>query len=258
MLGFFSEIAFGSGGDAVVTVTKINAVDVKFENSLLGLRFASQHRFEVFLDALSEKHLSDFPAHRPVFQLKAFSGQLLGDRRGSLIESFRPHAVIRRTYNTVVVDSVVIVKAAVLRCEKGIDEMSGNLFQLDGASVLDKDTSHFLAIPVKYPAGYFDILEISEIKGMGKVIARLAVEKGSCRADKADDEEDYQHKAGKLEPEKSASSLIGALRFFIANGRQINHGFAGQRWFSAAVRFEINVVKVVRHGMKVAKRLKEG
>jgi hypothetical protein len=216
MLGFLAEVALGGRGDAVVAAAEINAVDVELEDALLAV--------EALLDALGEEDLGEFPAQGAVLQLEGLAGELLRDGRGPLVDPLRAEAVVERPDDPDVIDPVVLVEAAVLGREEGVDEVGRDVVERDGAAVLHEDASEFPTVPVENPARHLDFLEGGEVEGLGEVVAGLQVKEGTCHADGGGDEEKDEEKDKALRPEDEAAAPFRPLLVAIAQGRQIDHG----------------------------------
>src|SRR5690606_3583784 len=156
-----------------VAAAKVNAVDVEFENPLLAA--------DALLDALGQEDLGELAAQGSILEVEGVASQLLGDGRGPPVDALGAQAATEGAYDAEVIDPVVLVEAAVLRGEQGVDEMVGDVVQGDGAAVLDENASQLLAMAIEDPTGHFDLLELREVKGLRQLVPGLEVEKGPGR-----------------------------------------------------------------------------
>src|SRR5690606_10062754 len=147
-----------------------------------------------------------------------------------------------------VIDPVVLVEAAVLRGEQGVDEMVGDVVQGDGAAVLDENASQLLAMAIEDPTGHFDLLELREVKGLRQLVPGLEVEKGPGRCHHDGDQSEEGEKAEYLEPENHAATALQPLPHPCVQGRQVDHGTRRQGSVAATDLVKIDLFVVSGHG----------
>lgn len=149
----------------------------------------------------------------------------------------------------------MLIEAAVLCREERVHHVVGDAVEGHGAAVLHKDPAQFIAVPVKYTARDFHLLQLGKIERMGEIVAGLAVKEGPGETDNPDDQKENEAETGKFQPEyDTAFTLCFLLRFFTERWELDDSLF---RAVTAADRFKIIVFEVVGHGRLLSKGLGE-
>ena len=217
ILGLLAEVSERSGTYSIITPSKINTVEIEFENLRLGV---------ALLDAVRQEHLGNLTLHAGLtallalfLQVVGIARQLLGNGARSLSGLARLEIKISRTHHADVIDTLMLIKALILAGTQGINKDLGHVFDADDATILDKKSANFFAVTVDNQTWVFDFVDQLQIVLSGTitigfcVIDQVLVNKKAANTQGNGQAEDSKQQA---EPEATAQKEDALALGFVA------------------------------------------
>ena len=144
------EIILCRGIDAEGAAAHIGAVEIKFEDLVLGQPRFQPHRQERFLDLALKRAL--------IIEKQIF-GELLGDGGAALHDAAGARVGRQRAENAGHVDAEMLVEAPVLGGEHGLDQIVGKLVERHGIVMPDAARADLVAVAVEEGHRQFRFLQ---------------------------------------------------------------------------------------------------
>ena len=162
LLQRLAEVRLRGGIHAVGALAEVDLIEVHLEDLILGV---------VALDLDREHDLLELARQRALVREEQVARQLLGDRAAALRAAHGAARPDRRAPDAPEVDAPVLVEAAILGRERGVDQRARNLPQRNrGAVLLEELVQHAAARVVDH--GLDRRLDLRELLGRRQVAAQ--------------------------------------------------------------------------------------
>ena len=120
------------------------------------------------LEPAGKKRLVDLALDGALIRQKQVLGELLGDGGSALHHAAGPRVGHQRAKRAVEVDAVVLVKAAILGGQHGLDQMVRHLLERYRIVVLDAAIADLVAVAVEESHGELGLLQPILVRGFAE------------------------------------------------------------------------------------------